>query len=284
MRALPGLLVLALAATPAFAQITEETPAGRVPPPPASRTSAGDLPGETSMMAQRAVAASVDVDKVIRDFSAAYAAQQSPRLMVYFNRELSAEVKEWVANERIAIEGQSREVKGDERTDRAGGVAISRQYANSDGGRIGPGERWMWEFEQAIADMLLDARVNLIDRAVVMRRQAASGDEMLGNAQTSARTLEMQALDQYADLLLEVWVVRSEESPIGYEFRAQVKDLENGRLVTTVTTFGDGIDEPRRVYAASSTGYQAYDELPAVSDAARALGVELMESLVRRWR
>lgn len=284
MRALPGLLVLVLAATPAFAQNTEETPAARVPPPPASRTSAGDLPGETSMMAQPATAASVDVDQVIRDFAAAYAAQESPRLMVYFNRELSAEVKEWVATERLAIEGQSREVKGDERTDRSGGVAISRQYANSDGGRVGPGERWMWEFEQAIADMLLDARVNLIDRAVVMRRQAASGDEMLGNAQTSARTLEMQALDQYADLLVELWIVRSSESPVGYEFRAQVKDLDSGRLVATVTTFGDGVDEPRRVYAATSTGYQAYDEVPTVGDAAQALGVALMESLAKRWR
>jgi hypothetical protein len=284
MKALPALLVAALAVAPAYAQNTEETPAGRVPPPPASRTSAGDLPGETGVMAQPEAAAEVDVDKVVRDFAAAYAAQQSPRVMVFFNRELSAEVQEWVASERIAIEGQSREVKGGERTDRSGGVAISRQYANSDGGRVGPGERWMWEFEQAIADLLLDARVNLIDRAVVMRRQAASGDEMLGNAQTSARTLEMQALDQYADVLMELWVVRSSESPVGYEFRAQVKDLKTGRLITTVTTFGDGVDEPRRVYAASSTGYQAYEELPTVEDAAQALGVELMESLVKRWR
>ncbi len=284
MRALPALLVAALAVTPAYAQNTEETPAGRVPPPPASRTSAGDLPGETGMIAQRETGSAVDIDKVIRDFAAAYSAQESPRVMVYFNRELSAEVEAWVASERIAIEGQSREQKGEERTDRSGGVAISRQFANSDGGRVGPGERWMWEFEQAIADMLLDARVNLIDRAVVMRRQAASGDEMLGNAQTSARTLEMQALDQYADLLMELWVVRSSESPVGFEFRAQVKDLKSGQLITTVTTFGDGVDEPRRVFAASSTGYQAYDELPTVGDAAQALGVELMESLARRWR
>ncbi len=284
MRALPALLVLALAASPVYAQMTEETPAGRVPPPPSSRTSAGDLPGETTMMAQPETEAAVDLDKVVRDFAAAYAAQESPRVMVFFNRELSAEVQEWVASERIAIEGQSREVKGGERTDRAGGIAISRQYANSDGGRVGPGERWMWEFEQAIADMLLDARVNLIDRAVVMRRQAASGDEMLGNSQTSARTLEMQALDQYADLLMELWVVRSSESPVGYEFRAQVKDLKSGRLITTVTTFGDGVDDPRRVYVASSTGYQAYEELPTVGDAAQALGVELMESLAKRWR
>lgn len=283
MRALPAVLVAVLVAAPAYAQKTEETPAGRVPPP-VGRTSAGDLPGETTMMAQRETEATVDVDKVVRDFAAAYAAQESPRVMVFFNRELSAEVQEWVASERIAIEGQSREVKGGERTDRAGGVAISRQYANSDGGRVGPGERWMWEFEQAIADMLLDARVNLIDRAVVMRRQAASGDEMLGNAQTSARTLEMQALDQYSDLLMELWVVRNTESPVGYEFRAQVKDLKTGRLITTVTTFGEGVGEPRRVYAATSTGYQAYEELPTVEDAAQALGVDLMESLTKRWR
>ena len=65
----------------------------------------------------------------------------------------------------------------------------------------------------------------------------------------------------------------------------EVKNLDDGRLVTTVTTWGEGLGgEPRRVYAATSTGYQAYEELPTVTDAAKALTVELMESLSRRWR
>ena len=285
MRTPIALLALALVGTPALAQLESETPPGQVPPPPAERRTADALPGETGMMARPETEARVDVDAAVRAFATAYAAQGAPRVMVYFNRELSAEVEEWVSSERVVIEGQSREVKNGERTDRAGGVAISQQYANSDGGRFGPGERWMWEFEQAVAEMLLDARVNLIDRAVVMRRQAAAGDEMLGDAQTSARTLEMQALDQYADLLLELWVVSSDESDVGYELRAQVKNLDDGRLVTTVTTWGEGLGgEPRRVYAATSTGYQAYEELPTVEDAAKALTVELMESLSRRWR
>lgn len=282
---LPLALALIVASTAAFGQNAVETQPRRVPPPQGVQP-ADSLPGETAMITEaRDDDEAIDVDAAVAAFTTAYAARQSPRIMVYFNRELSAEVQEWVASERIAIEGQSRTTKGGETTDRAGGVTISHQVANSDGGRVGPGERWMWEFEQAVAELLLDARVNLIDRAVVMRRQAASGQEMLGNAQTSSRTLEMQALDQYADLLLEVWVVRAADSPVGYEFRAQVKDLKDGRLVTTVTTYGEGTGkEPRRVYVASATGYQAYEELPTVTDAAQALTATLMESLTKRWK
>jgi hypothetical protein len=233
----------------------------------------------------------VDIDAVVREFAAAYGRQESPRMIVYFNRELSEEVREWTASDRVMIEGQHRETESgpEGETRRAGnaGVAISRQAATGDGGRYGPGERWMWEFEQAIADMMLDADVVLIDRAVVLRRQAAErDDDTLGNPSRSVRTLEVQALDKYADLLVEVWVAHSPESPLGYEFRAQVKDIKDGRLVATVTTFGEGspMAGGRQSVVATSRGYEIVEEVPSVTDAATELGVAIMESLSRRWR
>lgn len=288
MRLIVLLLALACCSPAAAQRLEQETPAGRVPPPPATqqRGDAG-LAGETGMMAQPQRGEAVDVAAVVRRFGAAYAAQQSPRVIVYFNRELSADVREWVSAERVAIEAESRERRsgpdGDSRTDRRGGAAVSRQYATPDGGRVGPGELWMWEFEQAVSDMLLDARVTLVDRALAMRRQGAEADSVIGNP-GSARALEMEALASHADLLVEVWVARSSDSPIGYEFRAQAKEIATGRLVTMVTTWGEGLatGAPRQVVA-SSSGYQFVDEVPTVSDAAQALGVELMESLTRRW-
>lgn len=285
-----AIVVLALACcAPAGAQqrLEEQTPAGRVPPPPSAQRGDAGLPGETGMMAQPMRGEAVDVNAVVRRFGAAYAAQESPRVIVYFNRELSADVREWVSAERVAVEAESRERRsgpeGDSSTDRRGGAAISRQYATPDGGRVGPGELWMWEFEQAVSDMLLDARVTLVDRALAMRRQGAGADAVIGNP-GSARALEMEALASHADLLVEVWVARSADSPVGYEFRAQVKEIATGRLVTMVTTWGEGLatDAPRQVVA-SSSGYQFVDEVPTVADAAQALGVELMESLTRRW-
>lgn len=283
MVALVALTVSGGASAQLQQRLETETPAGRVPPPPAERRTAGDLPGETAMIAQPAREDAVDVDAVVRGFAAAYRAQQSPRVVVFFNRELSAEVREWVSSERVALETESRTKRtgpdGERRSESQGSAALSRQYATADGGRVGPGELWMWEFEQAVADLLLDARVHLVDRAVAMRRQGARSDS------ASTRSIEMEALEQHADLLVEVWVVRSSDSPIGYEFRAQAKDLQDGRLVATVTTWGDGLPRtgPRPVVA-TSTGYQFVDEVPTVHDAAQALGVALMESLTRRWR
>lgn len=296
-RLLPLVLIALISGPAAHAQgdkgrgtMEEETPAGQVPPQQGAARADG-LAGETGMMAQPATEAGVDIDAVIREFAAAYAGQDSPRMIVYFNRELSEEVREWVSSDRVAIEGQRRErgtgPDGDTSSEATGGVAISRQMAAADGGRFGPGERWMWEFEQAISEMMLDADVALIDRALVMRRQAAStDDDTLGNPSRSVRTIEMQALEGYADLLVEVWVARSPESPIGYEFRAQVKDVEDGRLVATVTTFGEGLPMAggRQSVVATSRGYEIVDEVPTVSDAATELGVAVMESLSRRWR
>ena len=129
------LLALTLVAAPAFAQLESETPAER-------RTAEG-LPGETGMMAQPKTDAPVDVDAAVRAFATAYAAQDSPRVMVYFNRELSAEVEDWVSSERVVIEGQSREVKNGERTDRAGGVAhaVTLAGVQDRGGLIEIGDR-----------------------------------------------------------------------------------------------------------------------------------------------
>lgn len=285
-----AIVLLALACcAPAGAQqrLERETPAGRVPPPSAAQRGADGLPGETAMMAQPKSEAAVDPAEVVRRFATTYTAQESPRMVVYFNRELSADVREWVSSERIAVEAESRErrsgAEGESRTDRRGAAAVSRQYATPDGGRVGPGERWMWEFEQAVSDMLLDARVHLVDRALAMRRQGAQSETVAGNP-ASARTLEMEALASHADLLVEIWVARSDDSPIGYEFRAQVKEVATGRLVTMVTTWGEGLPTagPRPVVA-TSRGYDFVDEVPTVADAAQALGVELMESLTRRW-
>lgn len=296
-RLLPLVLIALISGPAAHAQgdkgrgtMEEETPAGQVPPQQGAPRADG-LAGETGMMAQPEAEAGVDIDAVIRAFASAYAGQDSPRMIVYFNRELSDEVREWTSTERLAIDGQRRSTEsGPEgetrRTDR-GGVSIAAQVATDDGGRFGPGERWMWEFEQAISEMMLDADVALIDRALVMRRQAAAtDDDTLGNPSRSVRTIEMQALEGYADLLVEVWVARSPESPVGYEFRAQVKDVDDGRLVATVTTFGEGLPMAggRQSVVATSRGYEIVEEVPTVTDAATELGVAVMESLGRRWR
>ncbi len=269
----------------------EETPKGAIPAQQRGAVRSDGLPGETALMAQPEQATAADVDAVVAAFAAAYARNRSPRMIVYFNRELSEEVREWTASERIAIDGQHRSNKsgpdGETKESSRGGIAISAQVATGDGGRYGPGERWMWEFEQAISEMLLDADVALIDRALAMRRQAAAtDDDTLGNPSRSVRTIEMQALEGHADLLVEVWAARSSEAPIGYEFRAQVKDINTGRLVTTVTTLGEGTadEDARRTVVATSRGYEFVEEMPTVADAATELGVALMESLTRRWR
>ncbi len=85
--------------------LEEITPSGRLLP---NTTPAGarDVPMPTAVTVPAPQASARELSRAsLRDFRAAYEAAKRPRIAVYFNRALSAEVREWIPSNRLVNEG-----------------------------------------------------------------------------------------------------------------------------------------------------------------------------------
>ncbi|ROH86017.1 hypothetical protein ED208_16475 [Stagnimonas aquatica] len=85
--------------------LEQSTPAGAVPPPrpvkpivsPAPAASVAAPPSQAAVVP----APAAEFDLARRDFEQAYRRAGSPRMAVYFNRELSDEVREWIPDDAV---------------------------------------------------------------------------------------------------------------------------------------------------------------------------------------
>lgn len=302
-------LTMGLSVSHAADPNTEETPPGRVPP--GQPSSSSQLPGERPVMAQPEEERRPERDygAILAAFSDAYSGQGQPRIAVYLNRNLSADVMEWRPQSRIVTEGKSRagvrgsgdgswkggehgdgeaEYEAEADADASGAVSTSTQtYRGPSGARVSPEETWMWEFEDGFMIPFLDAGAKLVDRAVVMRRVAAEDVRDRGvSATLSANTIETEALDGYADILLEILIRGSRRAPLGYEFRVTAKDVRTGEILAMVRDDGSNQEgETRREARATNRGYQIEEvtELRPVDEVSEDLALDTMEALRRRW-
>src|SRR5690606_26473171 len=129
-------------------------------------------------------------DAIVAGFSEAYRSAGQPRMAVYFNRELSDEVREWIPGTQRQLDvraSASYEAHGP-LSGPVGGAATrgpqacptSRFYSPPTGRRSDPAEVWMWQFEDAVTAQLLEAGTILVDRAVIFRQMARLEPETAG--------------------------------------------------------------------------------------------------------
>lgn len=289
-------------------RLEERTPRGMVPPPARIETPAtvgGDEQGYVGTPAdERAAGAGAPSDAAtIAAFRSAYARGGSPRMAIYFNRELSDEVREWIPGDHTRAEVTMKEsVRAYGHASGAGHAGMSAESSASytaetrskravgmTGLRDDPRESWKWEFEDAITAAFLEANANVVDRAVIFRqtaRQSPQSAGFEGNISTSLN--EMSALQKYADVLVEMKVSRSPRSHFGYVFRATAKHVRTGRILGSA--YIDGSDERARLvtyrYVASERGYtrRPVADGMGVNEVSRELAVKLMRSLTGQIR
>jgi len=320
----------------------EYTPRGSVPPPALSHRAVGEVPPPRAAPAARPAQVAPDratasapsewigtpdaAPEAVAEFREAYGAAGSPKLVVYLNRELSADVREWRTDSRLVVSGTGRfsaeagaaaGSAGLSHTGVEGGIAavgaaveaeaegegatMAEQRHNASPERERPGEAWMWAFEEGFINALLDSGAIVIDRATILRDTATSapGDDRFNPA--SVKMIEMEALRQHADVLIELLVSPSSASPYGYEFRASAKEIATGRILANVTSIpkhrdkgiyvtergferrdDDGRPRTREIVETAS-GFEVRDEIPTVHDASTYLSAELMEAMARCW-
>jgi hypothetical protein len=280
-------------------RIEQATPPGSVPPPRANERPLV-VEREQGYIGSKAIAPQPRFESdrsAMSAFADAYKRAKSPRIAIYFNRTLSDRITEWVGTERtlksVQYEGRvtnpishdgKRQTSG--KSDAMGSITSTREEqiaVGAGGGRSDPSERWAWEFEDAVVNQFLDQRVNVVDRALMLRTMASKSSK--DSIPISTTSNEAEALQKFTDILVEILVTRSSRSPLGYDFRATAKNIRTQTIVAS--TFVDGTTNPNPVtdrYINDSNGYRKIQEQAPlqIEDVARQLSVGLMRSLTSR--
>jgi hypothetical protein len=288
----------------------QETPPGSVPPPPTNVPRPVPAYQQPSNPAQSNGANnSAPSESTVGEFAKAYTAKQSPKIAVYLNRELSADVREWHVPARLIVEGKMKidragvqvaedtqatssgarrvsQVAGGESTVKGKDGKFYEQIRLSDD-RTAPPEAWVWQFEQSYFSPFLNAKTFLLDRATILRLTAGENAAVSDSA-VREKQLEISALKGKADLLMEILIHRNSSSPVGYEFKVAVKEVQSGRLLSSVSSLTWKQERLRRVSGgrviATKDGYQVTDDpFPKLDRVATELAHDVMRSLMAIW-
>ncbi len=272
--------------------LEQVTPSGSVPPARGVLTIQDTpepeplQPGTTRLQQETNVPTTGFDESAVSSFASAYRKAGKPRLAVYFNRELSDEVREKVISDRQVWEHNTH-IQGSRSGKPAAELNINSKSSSYEeygvgvtGLRDDPSESWKWEFEDNVTQALLSASANVVDRSTILRQTSANRGNTAGyGGNISTNINEMRALDKYADILIELLVVPSSNSRVGYNFKATAKYIKTGRVVGSA--FVDGRSNPNPVktsFVATDSGYskETTQEIPSISDLSRVLSQKLM--------
>jgi len=253
-------------ATCAFAQAPPPPPPPAAPAPamPLAPPPPPDFQGNTGATIER--------------FKQAYARRGAPRIAVFWNRQLSDRLSQWVTTNRVVTtdmrEGGRNDGKDAGSTERV----VSTQKLERDPARTSPADSATWEFQSGFLDPLLGAGARVVDRAAIMRLTAAKRTGVGSTAAPDEQKVEIQALQGFADVLVEILV-----APSGQELNVTAKEVNTGLILAIVNSRSLPGAAPTREYVATSRGFESQDRPPAVYTVASTLSVGVMDALVRAW-
>jgi len=199
------------------------------------------------------VAAPVPVPSLLarEAFARAYRRAGSPRLAVFWNRVFSDGLRDMAADSRLVVGMSSASGSGgadkafSER--RAGRIAVQVESRRADDARASPvSEIGAFRFQAGYLQPLIEEGARVIDRATIMRLTDAARRLADSAAPVDDRQLiEAAALQDHADLLIQIALSPSSESATGAFFHVSVLEIGTGRI--RASFFHDGtFPEPAR--------------------------------------
>lgn len=264
-----AVLAALAGASPAASQYREGTPEVLAPPPRAADP--------------------VAMDATIS--AAAYAAAGSPRIVVFWNRELT----DRLTNDYDAVVLSRSSASGDATASVSRNGRFARRTADASFDsetRIGRREvtddrrdAWLaedseWEFLDGFQERLQSAGLRLVDRQIAMRALAASPDNP-GDKQA----VEMQGMSRLSDLMMSIVQTPAADTPLGVRFKVTVSDVHDGSILATVVSDGSGPPPPPGRFVAGENGFER-ERAPEID--ARMAGANtartLLARLAARWR
>lgn len=241
-------------------------------------------------------------------FRRAYRQAGSPRLAVFWNRVFDDRLREMETESRLVVEGRR-----DAQTGKAGEISTERDRGawtasietRRDGARPWPvSEAAGFRFQTGFLGPLIESGAAVIDRAAVMRLTAArrtlssvgAGASGPAGAAADRQLVETAALMEHADLLIQIALSPSDESPAGAFFHVSVVDVETGRVVANL--FHDAAGDAgsaatggaRKGWAAAPGGYVRVEDVQGGENRSvdleltgRVLAAQAMEALAQAF-
>lgn len=256
MRALLPVLLLAAAATPAVAQ-------WRQGQQPMAAPGQGMRAGQPMTMDAAPPAADPDRATIDR-FAAAYARAGRPRVVLLWNRELTAEVE--TGREDVSTLSVERE------PGRLDAELRSTTRAHDSGGRAAASgdEGVDFDMERGLADGLSGAGVRLIDRTAILRTGALGADT------TNLQAIETRALLGKAEWTLEVVAMNDGR------WRIVARDLASGQVVARGVSAGRPAPRPMPWVAGEHGFVRATAPDAGPYAVGRQIALDAMKALARR--
>ncbi len=169
-------------------------------------------------------------------FARAYRRAGSPRLAVFWNRVFSDGLRDMAADRRVVVEessaiasGGAEKVFSDRQMDR---TEVRAETRRADDARASPvSEIGEFRFQAGYLQPLIEEGARVIDRATIMRLTDAARRLADSAVPVDDRQLiEVAALNDHADLLVQIALSPSSESATGAFFHVSILEVGTGRI------------------------------------------------------
>ena len=266
-----------------------------VAPAPAQDAYRSNVPG---VVTPDAKPQSRDLSIVImRAFADVYQRRGRPKLVVFWNRELSDRVgsgwsEETVENRQLQNEDVTSSTTtqaSDEQMTLEESMSTGQETATSRtkseaidyGARQGLAESSDWKLSEGFRSAMLAVNVVLIDRAALMR---LTGKDATGE-RPNRQAIEAQAVAAGGDYLLELLLDKDPASPTGMVFRVEVLDVRSGQLLASTLTHGmPPLHGNAARYVATSSGFEmAPSPKLMLNDIGHQVALDVMRELTAIW-
>ncbi len=241
-------------------------------------------------------------------FASAYAAAGSPRVAILYNQTFSNQIQSWTMESKnvfqefagVNVEASGSAVKATDST-YGGAITASQGTSSVTGAKVARSESFneyrgangragfsseyaQWTFEDGFAKPFLAAGVKVVDSSLIMQTTGRNEGAATEKQHISDVNLNVDAIKQHADWLVEVLMVPDSRSVAGYLFRATIKRLSDGQVLGTAMTSLDDFKRTREKtrVVATEGGYRFVpddSDRPTLEEYAQSVAIRLLTDL-----
>jgi|SRR5690554_1428493 len=261
---------LLLGAMPTVVLAANDHPAAPMKAPHQKPLTEQDLQAEANA-SQRSESA----EAIIERFRAGLG-NSNPRIAVFWNRAFNDQVSDWASQRRVVVSEQGSLhgsiPEGNVSLDgNARGAAQVETRAQRRSAPVAPA----FDLQAGLVSQLTRAGVTIVDRDAIMRitDNALENGDFSRLSPDQAR-LEMRALSQHADYLMELSQVA------GNEFTIRVLNVTNGAIQAMVSSNGvpPATDADRR-WIATDRGFEKRERQVSLRDVGQELALQTLAEL-----
>jgi len=220
---------------------------------------------------------SESAESIIERFKSGFG-RSNPRIAVFWNRDFSEQVSDWASTRRIVVSGkghlQGEVPDGKVRLDGDGSQAAQAEFRSAGhSGKSAPA----FDLQAGFVSQMGAAGVRVLDRTAIMRitdNALEKGD--FSRLSPDQARLEMRALGEHADYLLELSQVT------GKEFHIRVLDISNGAVQTMLNSNGQPPESDKdRRWVATDHGFEKRKHRVTLADVGQELALQTLASMAQ---